>query len=238
MNIVVCDDDIQILSKIEALINECYRGEENRYSCDVFLSGEELLKHLNTDFNRYQIYILDIEMNNVTGLQIAAAIREKNMSAIIIFVTSHKELMQEAFDVLAFHFLVKPLDEEKTKKVLLRAIEYLNLRKCIYQFKKGKKINSLFYEQIIYFESIKRQTCIHASNNLYYYYGTLKQIIDVIDLQLFVQVHNSFIVNMEYIETVDGECVIMRTGERITITKKFYKSFNAAYRNYILMRLK
>ncbi len=238
MNIAICDDDMHMISQLGDIINDCFLGETNRYTCDSFLSGEELLKSLGSQMDKYQIYILDIELKQISGLQIASIIRRQSINAIIIFVTSHHELMQEAFDVVAFHFLIKPLDIEKTKKVLLRALEYLDVKKCIFQFKKGKKIYSLYYEEIICFESIKRKVCITAKDKIYEYYGTLKDVMNVVNLQYFVQVHNSFIVNMEYVETVDGECVILKTKQRISITKKFYKSFNAAYRNYILKRLK
>ena len=238
MNIAICDDDVQILGEIEKIIYNCYNGDTNLFLCDSFLSGEELLNHLKKEPRKYQIYILDIEMKQINGLQIASIIREEDYNAIIIFITSHKELMQEAFDIIAFHYLVKPINDEKVMQVLSRAIKLLNLKKSIFHFKIGKKLHVLHYEQIECFESNKRKIIIYTKENTYEYYEKIKELMKKLDLLLFVQVHNSFIVNMEYIKLVDGESIVLNTGKRIAITKKYYNNFNNTYRNFILMRVK
>lgn len=236
MNIAICEDSIEMLGELESLVYDCYDGDESQLTCETFLSGEELLKTLQEDHIRFQIYILDIEMKEINGLEAAAIIRKTDQNAAIIFVTSHSELMQEAFDVLAFHFLVKPIHADKARQVLLRALEAQRLRKNTFHYKVRKKINTVNYEQIEYFESYKRKIFIHLTDRVEEYYGTLKEVSSQLESGCFVQAHNSYIINMDYIKLADAEHVILMSEEKIPITKKFYKDFNAAYRNYVLKR--
>ena len=60
----------------------------------------------------YALYILDVEMKKLSGLELAEHIRTEDRNAVIIFMTNHSEMMQKAFDVQAFQYLVKPIDSD------------------------------------------------------------------------------------------------------------------------------
>lgn len=236
MEIAICDDNINIIGSIQEIIAECFQvlGE---YNCDAFLSGEELLEAIAEDKQKYQIYLLDIELKELNGMELAQEIRKDNRNSIIIFITNHKELMQNAFEVNAFHFLTKPIDPEKAKQVFLKAIYSLRLNKTVFQYKVRKAVKSVFYDQIIVFESYKRKITIYTDHEELVFYGSLNEIIGEVNPQVFVQVHKSYIVNMNYIQYMEREAIIMSNGIRICITKKYHKSFNEAYNSFILMRI-
>ncbi|MDU5334493.1 LytTR family DNA-binding domain-containing protein [Enterococcus sp.] len=239
MNIAICDDNPKMIGQIETLLLSFFDNDPNQFSYEAFLSGESLIDHLNREEAHFQIYLLDVEMKALDGFEVARSIREKDQQAIIIFITSHVEWMPEAFEVNAFHYLIKPIDEVKVKQVLTKAVEQLSLRKMILQFTIQKKIYTVYLGQVEYFESMKRKMIIHLKNGKEYeYYGTMKEVIDKVSSQLFTQIHHSYVANMDYIQTKSGETIVMQSGREITITKKFQKSFQQAYRNYVLMRTK
>ena len=109
MRIAVCDDDRAIREELFRLI------QKQVPEADImeYQSGEELI---NARGN-FDIYFLDIEMGEVSGMDIARRIREQEdngrQRSIIIFVTGYREYMEAAFDVNAFHYLIKPIDTEK-----------------------------------------------------------------------------------------------------------------------------
>lgn len=233
MNIAICDDDLNTIAILENIVSNCFCGDANRFFCESFTSGEELLNYLD-DNTKFQIYILDIEMKELDGLQLAAQLRISDQNAIIIFVTSHKELMQQAFDVLTFRYLIKPLNIEKTKTAILTAIDFLLLKQSVFHFKSGKKTYSVNYGDIECFESIKRKITLYLTDSLQYeFYGKLKTL----NLNLnFVQIHTSYIINVDKIHAVTRNSVIMKSGRELIITKKFLNSFNESYRNLLLKR--
>lgn len=235
MNIAICDDNPAMSGKLESIVNECFLSKSASYSIAVFTSGEELLRHLEQR-EMFQIYILDIELNAVSGLEVARKIRQNDYNAIIIFVTSHKELMQEAFEVLAFNYIVKPFEELNTKRIILKAIDYVNLKKRFFTYKVGKRNYTENLDRILYFESKGRKVNINTIDQVIECYGTMKTALEQVELQMFVQVHKSYIINMEYLRTIEGEYVILKDERKLPISKKYMPLLNSAYRNYIIMR--
>ena len=239
MNIAVCDDNPKIVGQIEKLLFAFFENDPNQFNYEAFLSGESLLDHLKKEADVFQIYLLDVEMEALDGFEVARFIREKDQEAIIIFITSHVEWMPEAFEVNAFHYLIKPIDELKVKQVLTKAMEQLSLRKMILQFTIQKKVYTVYLGDVEYFESMKRKMILHLKNgDEHEYYGTMKEVIDKVSPQLFTQIHHSFVINMDYVQTKSGETIVMQSGREIVITKKFHKSFQSSYRNYVMMRTK
>ena len=117
MRIAVCDDDRAIREELFRLIQK----QVSEADIMEYQSGEELI---NARGN-FDIYFLDIEMGEVSGMDIARHIREQEdngrQRSIIIFVTGYREYMEAAFDVNAFHYLIKPVDAEKFSEVFSRA---------------------------------------------------------------------------------------------------------------------
>ena len=157
MVIAICDDEPIILNDIMLMVDEII--DEYGYTGQFysFNSGEELLKNIEKDPIYFDIYILDISMKNINGIEVAKKIRHFDKDAIIIFLTGYQEWMSEAFDVQAFHYLLKPVDRKKLEVVFKKILNYLSDRKVVYYFKQGNKLHSIRYKNIYYFESDKRK---------------------------------------------------------------------------------
>lgn len=237
MNIAICDDDIKAVGQMEKLVATCFEGDTGGYSCDTFLSGDEMLSYQKETGKRYQIYIMDIEMPGKSGIEVAEILRETDHEDLIIFTTSHCEMMQEAFDVVAYHYLIKPIDEQKAIHVITRGLDHLREKERVFQFKSGKKTITINYSDILYFESQKRKLLLYKFNESFEFYGTLKEILATVRQDYFAQVHNSYVVNMSRVETLDKDEVVLQNGIRVPISKTYYQSFNAAYRNYMKKRM-
>ena len=183
------------------------------------------------------MYLLDIEMEGTDGLATAAQIRKADPEAVIIFMTSHGELMSEAFEVLAFQFIVKPFDPKKALGILTSAVNYLQKRKGIFQFIAQKKVYTYFFSQIRFIESSGRKILLHTTDGeIYEYYGTLKDAREQVKGILFAQIHNSIIINLEQLNTVESNFVYMKEGEKLPISKKFHSSFHEQFQQFILSR--
>lgn len=237
MRIAICDDEQIILNTtmhmIEGIIDECgYIGEFYNFN-----SGQELVKSLEEDLIFYDIYILDINLNDINGIEVAKRIREFDNSAIIIFLTSHKDWMEEAFDVQAFHYLIKPIDRKKLEGVFKKILNYFSNRKILYYFKQGKKLYSIPYKNIYYFESDKRKIKIATDKGEYYYYDTISNIEKIVGDELFTRTHVAYFVNMDYIRNFDGKDVALENGMSIPVSKKYVESFNINFMKYLKKRI-
>ena len=108
MKAVVCEDEEALQLFLEKQVCECMEEAGINGSCEVFSSAEELLDKGNPF---YDLYLLDIQLGQMTGMELAEKIREKDDHAVILFATNYKEMIRKAFQVSALDYLVKPLDE-------------------------------------------------------------------------------------------------------------------------------
>lgn len=123
--IAICDDDQEQIEHIAFTVSSW--NAQNGYTCDVstFTSAEAFLFEYERN-NAYDILLLDVEMKNMTGIDLAKRIRSADSRAEIIFITSHFEFIGEGYEVDALHYLLKPLSEEKLMQVLDKAAEKLS----------------------------------------------------------------------------------------------------------------
>lgn len=237
MEIAICDDDLFFCHKLEQAILEAFGNYKNRMNCEVFTSGDELLENIKENKNRYHIYFLDIEMTGTDGIETARKIREQDLESLIIFVTSFEEYMPKSFDVVAFNYLVKPVNEERLFSVLLSAENYLLKRKKIFQFFIKNKPYVLLVSQINYFESSLRKVLIHTTGEeVYEYYDKLKNVEEKLDTFLFARIHASYLVNMDNIQSVEKNKILLRNGEHLPVSQKYHKVFLEQFRKYLLLR--
>ena len=105
MRIAVCDDNKTELEKIKS----CFcRLHEHCTECRYLVSAKDLL---STEMPTQDMYILDIEMPDMNGLELAKKIREKDSRALFLFLTSYTKYMKDVFDVVTFDFLEKPISD-------------------------------------------------------------------------------------------------------------------------------
>ena len=162
MNIAICDDEKIVRLQIKGLI-EKQKADGN---LELYETGEELLavgKH-------FDVVFLDIQMEGMNGIDTARALREQNEETVLIFITGIKEYVFDAFDVAAFHYLLKPIEENKFMEVFDRAVKEAEKRKEKGQkqlFIKTRQRNiTLEQKNILYIENRGRKAEIHTVDEL------------------------------------------------------------------------
>lgn len=114
LNIAICDDNTEHINILEKYLFEI---SNIKIECDVYQSGESLIDAYKNNVERYDVVLLDMEMEELNGIETANLIREFDEHIIIIFVTSHSEYMKESFQCQPFRFIEKPLDYDELKKI-------------------------------------------------------------------------------------------------------------------------
>ncbi|MCH5186703.1 MAG: response regulator transcription factor, partial [Oscillospiraceae bacterium] len=175
MKIAVCDDDKAAREHIVSLIKD--RTHETEII--TFESGEEMLKS-QEDFD---ISFLDIEMKELSGTDVAKHIRQRekdSAKSIIIFVTGHDRYVYDAFDVSAFHYLLKPINEEKFRTVFERALKELSATaertKRYILVKNSGTQQRVYIKDIYYIESANKKVIIHTKTGILESYGKMDEL--------------------------------------------------------------
>ena len=231
MKIAVCDDDRAAREHIISLINEQTEGAE----IAAFASGEELLKSRE----EFDVVFLDMEMGETSGMDIARHIRQQEEKSgarcIIIFVTGYEKYMNDAFDVSAFHYLLKPVNEEKFCAVLQRALKELSAaeeRTNRYILLKSSRTQQRVYlKDICYIESANKKVIIHTAAGTLESYGKMEELEQMTGSS-FYRCHRCYLVNMEKIASYSAAAIRLVSGDTLILAQKKYAEFVRRYMKY------
>lgn len=231
MRIAVCDDDGAIREELLRLIHK-KMPEAETYE---YQSGEKMI---NAGVN-FDICFLDIEMKNVSGMDIARHIRKREehgtQRSIIIFVTGYREYMEEAFDVNAFHYLIKPVDTGKFSEVFGRACKEVSV--SLEQTKKYIMVKSMGTQQklllkdIYYIESCNKKVIFHMTDGILEVYGKMEELEKLLG-NTFYRCHRCYLVNMEKISAYSADNIQVMNGDSLLIARRKYADFVKAYMLY------
>lgn len=234
LKIAVCDDEIlqrlDIVNKIKSILENNYC--DYHYDIEEFSSGEQMI----SSGSYFDIVFLDIKMGKLSGIDIAKSIRENNNDTKIVFITAFKEYVFEAFDVSAFHYLIKPVAKEKISEIIDRIFKVIshkeNSEQCIV-INKGKSAIKVLLDSIHFFEVQNRIINIHTEREVIHYYDKIVNIEARVPRDSFFRCHRSYIVNLKYVMKFNKTDIILDDGTRIILSKSKYDEFSMAFLKYI-----
>ncbi len=236
MKIAICDDNKQELLLITGLVNEfsdC-NSAENKIEIKSFTSSIELLSQLENGRN-FDVFILDIIMPILNGIQLAAEIRNKDQVGKIIFLTSSSEFAVDSYSVDAFNYLIKPIQKDKLFTILEKAC--LDISSDLQQYivvKTQNGLSKVFLHELLYVEVIRRTIYLYLKSGIVLKSTSTISQIEAILLQdiRFIKPHRSYIVNLNYIKNLSQDGITTTSDLLIPISRNAFKEVKQAYINY------
>ncbi len=222
LSIAVCDDEVIECCNMARKIKDIL--EEMKIPCIIrqFRSGGELLQALES----FDIVFLDIIMQDMDGMKTAQIFREKASDRILVFVSSSREYVFEAYDVEAFQYLLKPVEDRKLRSVLQKAV--LKTEGCSQEFiivSRERQKKKVFLDDIYYFEIKGRMIDVHGTNGIFTYYEQIGELEKKLRDRGFFRCHKSYLINLKYVDGYNRQEVILENGEKIVIAKRRYEEF-------------
>ncbi|EAF4531102.1 LytR/AlgR family response regulator transcription factor [Listeria innocua] len=219
LKIAICDDDPYIANYVGELLQNY---DSNLFDPFIYYEPQKLIKQMKEiDFD---VYILDIETPELSGVEVADLIRQDNLNVPIIFLTSYQKYMEKVFKLQTFDYILKPLDHNYFFQVIDRAVRYLKVSNDRFNFSYKKADYRISLNNILYFEKNRRQVYIHVhSHDMYVSNMSTTEVISQLPAT-FVQVHTSFIINTDHIKEVGKNYVILNSNKNfieLPISRKF-----------------
>ncbi len=228
MNIAICDDEEAIREQIKELIEK----EKPGVCPGIYETGDGLL----AAGGQFDLVFLDIQMDGTNGIETAKILRERDEDTILIFITGIREYVFEAFDVAAFHYLLKPIEEDKFHEVFGRAEKELEKRKKQRRetvfIKTRNRGFTLEKDSILYIESRGKKVEIHTLGETIEAYASMNELEGQLGAG-FYRCHRGYLVNMAYVTEYDSESIILNNGEYVYLAKEKYGEFVKAYMRYL-----
>lgn len=226
VKIAVCEDELELLIQLTSYVKTILEKHSISHHIESFTSTCALFAR-----EAFDILLLDIEMPPLSGLETAKRLRRRGDKSSIIFITAHPRYAIEAYDVQAFHYLIKPVDLHKLEVLLIKLCS--SLQEAYTQaiaIRQGTRIWRIPFEKILYLEVIDRKIYLHTLEETISFYGKM----EALELpKVFFRCHRSYIVNLQHVKQYDKGEITLDSKESIPLSKRRYPSFGLAFMEYI-----
>ena len=227
LKLLLCDDSDLQLKETTNFVHSCLD------TCTAFTSvinpykPEELKKLLENDMLDYDIAILDIEMGELNGIDLASAINQRCPQCAVIFLTSHTDYISDSY-------VTKDSIQRYLPKALDKAVRLTVERKTRFlDITSNRKRYTLPCDSITYIERIGREIIIYTNEQKSY---KVYESIQAVSKRLpacFSQCHSSFVVNLEYVKNAASQEIELTDGVKLPVGRRYAKPIKAAYLKYI-----
>lgn len=240
LRIAICDDEKIFRKNIEKTLKKYTYKRGTLCEISIFSSGKEFLD-LGIDMVKYKIVFLEINMNDLDGIQIAQRIREISNGVFIVFVTASDSYALDGYKVDAVRYILKNNVNfiESIHECMDAIIAKMNhvIEWEVFDFNEGTKKVSLDY--LLYIESRLHKlefNIMEESLNTYTLYGRLNEIEKELVGTDFVRIHQSYLVNMKHIKKISRYKVLLSNGLILNIPRARYKNVEETFIAYKIQR--
>lgn len=213
------DDSEEMLDKIQTCVVDCL-GKEN-FKSEIFENPLKLLDVLENN-QEYDLYLLDIEMEQLNGLELAKRIRKQQRQAYIVFITSHSAfaLASYSIQIKAYQYLLKTDIKEKLPAILLELQRDIEQSKTeYYVIQNQRRIERIKYGEITNIYKEGKNAVFVTANSKHYERKTLNKVMSEINRPEFLFIDKGIIVNIRQIKRIEGNEVVFFDDTKVHISR-------------------
>ena len=231
LNIAICDDNLPLTSEIERLLISISQRRLIKIDISIFFDGKTLYNSIHSG-NIYDLIFLDIEMNDMDGIEVAYHIRSDQIPTVLIYISAHESYYRQLFEVEPFRFILKPINPLLFEKYFIAAYKKITDHLQYFTYGFHQNYNKVRISDIMYFESEKRSIIIHTIDGLHRFLGKLDKIEIYLQQNInldFLRIHQSYLINPSYIRTFTHTNITLSNGHCLRISSKYQNKILSQY---------
>lgn len=231
INFAICDDEPIMAQEILDRLSQYMKEKQIDSYCASSFSGGRALLESPCDFD---VIFLDIQMARPDGMETAKLLRQRKNHSLLVFVTVLKECVFDAFQVEAYDYLLKPLDDGHFWRTMDRAMNFLQQREAgRIVIRRGASCQVIPFDQIVYCEVQGRKVHIHQTDGeIIEYYDKLEDLERRMDGRFF-RCHRSYLVNLEHVRGCGDGAVRLSRGGEIPVSRLRRRDLTQALLRYM-----
>lgn len=230
MRIAIVDDENDWINIVEDMIFD-FKAMYRNIDWDIFYSAEELLKDYTNHNADYNVLITDIELKNISGIELANTLRKLDPELSIFFLTSHDEYMRDCFKSQPVNFWSKPIDKRTFMNDMERVYNELTKEDSVFPIKEGATYYRVKYKDIFLFSNKGRKIVAHTKKRSYEFYGSFKEYLKIWEENGFIAVSRFDCVNTKHMSTLNGNSLTLDDQTEVNVStshvqkikEKFFK---------------
>lgn len=219
--IAIVDDEEAYLKYIRNVIYDFYFGQGISCRIDTFLKAELLMYEIKENMY-YDIYLLDIEMPKINGLELAHQIREYDGDGYLIFITSHSQFIMKGYDYFAYQYIMKDALNEKLIPTIANIQKRLEIDKeKFYQICTNHRYEKILYKDLYYIYKESKNAIFVTKKGMTAIRETLKNVYKSLDKSEFMLIERGYIVNIVHIMKINKNIIYLRNGDTLKISRSY-----------------
>lgn len=222
MKIAICDDESSCNDKLLLLIKEYFSKKMLDTECFVFCDP---IQFMESELIQYDLVFLDANMGEISGIDVAKALREVNQSAILVYISAYVEYAPMGYGVNAFRYLMKNSLEFIFDDCMDEMMHKFHQMKKQINLVTTQGINNINVSNLQYIESFRHLLIFHMTNGeqLESKQYTLLECSEVLKAHHFLRIHKSYLVNPEHIQSIKNKRATLHNGIVLNCGKKAYQ---------------
>lgn len=233
IHIAICDDETYMSDSIKAMVSSFFRKKNSEISLRTFSSGEELLNYSG----QIDILFLDIQMKDIDGMETARKLRADKFQGFLIFITVLKEMVFQSFEVQAYDYLVKPVEEKQFEKTMERC--FASMRSAAEDsllVQKGHESRIIRKDEIVFCEIIDRKIYLNlVSGEVIDYYERIENLERKLEHHFF-RCHRSYLINLKHLKGYKNGIAYMDNHREVPVSRLRSREFSNVVLQYMKNR--
>lgn len=232
LQIAICDDEQFYRKKIQKLLERYLENRGLQYELHLFFSGKEFLNQCENSV-KFDIVFLDINMDEINGIQTAAHIRSFHSDTYIVFVTAFIDYALEGYKVNAVRYLMKDTLDLAMEECMTAILQKMQIAHVTFTFLEGEK--KLYTDNILYVESNGHKSIFHYMEEgavTYQIYDKLDSVESRLAGCNFLRIHKSYLVNMKHVRKISNYTAFLDTSEELPIPRLRFQTVKKTFVDY------
>lgn len=230
IQIAIVEDDKHQTELLKKYITRYEKESGQNFQVHVFQDGEDIVENYS---GKYDIILMDIEMQFMDGMTTAEEIRKSDTEVVIIFITNMPQYAMKGYAVDALDYVLKPINYFAFSQRIDRALERMvkRTKKYLNIMNKGT-MRKIDISTLYYIEVQDHDLCFHTKDGNFTQRETMKRIEEKLAGESFFRCNKCYLINLEYVNGIEGNTVLVGE-EEVQVSRARKKELMDALNDYM-----
>ncbi|MBQ8612891.1 MAG: response regulator transcription factor [Ruminiclostridium sp.] len=233
LRIAVCDDEIAMAESNRLTLEAALKELGVVGEITVYTDSSNLLYDITEDDFHYDLLLSDIEMPQISGMELAERIKPFLPDIRIIFITSHVEYAIDAFELSIFRYVPKSDIEKRLTVAIKDAVSLINLEADkSYTIQVKGRFEKIPFKDILYIGRDGKNAAINTADGVSKVRKSLQTVFEELDSEEFIFIDRGYIVNLIHVMQIKNSTAVLKDGTALPISRSHLQTVKEQINSY------
>lgn len=233
IRIAICDDEPDSILRNKEILQACTGRMKCIADMITYTNGEMLLSDILEDNFFYDLILLDIEMPNISGMDIVQSIKPRLPNVRVIFITSHIKYAIDSFELSIFRYVPKDDLEKRLTYAVSDALKLIMLENHKnYLVVTANRMEKVSFQDILYIQRDGKNSAITTFHGVIKVRKSLQNVLEELDAEEFIFIERGCIVNLIQVTQIKNSMIYLKNQIELPISRSHLQWVKVALNSY------